>query len=150
MYTSEEIKKYQEKTNQFLTVKNPAEVEEVDELRNVLRFHEYQYYVLSAPLLDDYSYDVLYKLLQAWEKENPDEVPADSRIRRARYLFTGSTGVLDLNAYGRVVVEHGTTTREAYVQADLEASSRAGVRPNDYFRDGFAAQLREFVEAVTE
>ena len=78
------------------------------------------------------------------------EVPADSRIQRARYVFTGSTGVVDLNAYGRVVVERGRLSREAYVQPDLEASSREGVRPNDYFRDGFAAQMREFMAAVVD
>jgi len=76
------------------------------------------------------------------------EVPADSRIQRARYVFTGSEGVLELNAYGRVVVERGRSPREAYAQPDLEASSREGVRPNAYFREGFAAQVAEFVAAV--
>ena len=78
------------------------------------------------------------------------EVPADSWIQRARYVFTGSTGLLDLNAYGRVVVERGTSSREVYRQPDLEASSRQGVRPNAYFREGFAAQLSDFLAAVVE
>jgi predicted dehydrogenase len=76
------------------------------------------------------------------------EVPADSWIQRARYVFTGSTGLIDLNAYGRVEVIHGRTSRVAYEQPDLELSSREGVRPNDYFREGFAAQLREFITSI--
>jgi myo-inositol 2-dehydrogenase/D-chiro-inositol 1-dehydrogenase len=76
------------------------------------------------------------------------EVPADSWIQRARYVFTGSEGLLDLNAYGQVLVTHGRSAREAYTQPDLEASSREGVRPNTYFREGFAAQLLEFLGAV--
>jgi predicted dehydrogenase len=76
------------------------------------------------------------------------EVPADSWIQRARYVFTGSTGLVDLNAYGRVEVIHGRTSSVEYEQPDLERSSREGVRPNDYFREGFAAQLREFLGAI--
>jgi len=78
------------------------------------------------------------------------EVPADAWIQRARYVFTGSSGVVDLNAYGRVEVINGRTTRIAYEQPDLELSSREGVRPNDYFREGFAAQIREFLGSVRE
>ena len=57
------------------------------------------------------------------------EVPADSWIQRARYVFTGSDGVVDLNAYGRVEVVRGKEVREAYVQPDLEASSVTGPSP---------------------
>ena len=78
------------------------------------------------------------------------EVPADSWIQRARYVFSGSQGLLDLNAYGRVTVERGTVRHEVYTQPDVEASSRAGVRPNAYFREGFATQIGEFVAAVVE
>jgi predicted dehydrogenase len=70
--------------------------------------------------------------------------------RRARYVFTGSSGLLDLNAYGRVEVITGRASRIAYEQPDLELSSREGVRPNDYFREGFASQVREFLASVTE
>ena len=86
--------------------------------------------------------DVMSQLWQSYE------VPADSWIQRAHYVFTGSEGLVDLNAYGRVELVRGRTVREAYVQPDLEASSREGVRPNDYFREGFAAQMGEFVAAI--
>jgi predicted dehydrogenase len=78
------------------------------------------------------------------------EVPADSWIQRARYVFTGSSGLVDLNAYGRVEVIRGRESTVEYEQPDLERSSREGVRPNDYFREGFAAQLREFLGAIQD
>ena len=78
------------------------------------------------------------------------EVPADSLIQRAHYVFAGSEGVLDLNAYGRVTVERRRSMQEVYVQPDVEASSREGVRPNAYFREGFASQFGEFLAAVVE
>ncbi|MBD0279944.1 MAG: NAD-dependent DNA ligase LigA, partial [Flavisolibacter sp.] len=51
-------------------------------LREVLRFHEYTNYVLSDPLICDYEYDVLYKSLEALEKENPDLIVPDSPTQR--------------------------------------------------------------------
>lgn len=78
------------------------------------------------------------------------EVPADSWLQRARYVFTGSSALLDLNAYGRVEIVQGRSSREVYSQPDLAASSRDGVRPNAYFREGFAAQAREFVASIEE
>lgn len=51
-------------------------------LRDVLRFHEYRYYVLNEPLLSDYEYDRLYQLLQRTEKANPGSVTSDSPTQR--------------------------------------------------------------------
>jgi predicted dehydrogenase len=78
------------------------------------------------------------------------EVPSTSRIQRARYVVTGSDGVVDLNAYGRVVLERGDGVTEEYIQPDLARSSVEGVRPNDYFREGFANQVREFLGAIVD
>ena len=33
----------------------------VDTLRDILRFHEYRYYVQNDPLISDFEYDSLYK-----------------------------------------------------------------------------------------
>ena len=41
-------------------------------LRNVLRFHEYRYYVVNEPLISDFEYDQLYKALEQLEKEHPE------------------------------------------------------------------------------
>lgn len=52
------------------------------QLGELLRFHEYRYYVLHDPLISDSEYDRLYKLLQALETRWPDCVQEDSPTRR--------------------------------------------------------------------
>src|SRR5215213_4578913 len=55
---------------------------DAEQLREVLRFHEYRYYILNDPLISDFEYDSLYKQLEALEKENPDLIVADSPTQR--------------------------------------------------------------------
>ena len=55
---------------------------EIDELREVLRFHEYRYYIQNDPLVSDFEYDTLYKSLEKLETENPDLVIPDSPTQR--------------------------------------------------------------------
>lgn len=55
---------------------------ELEDLRAVLRFHEYRYYVLNDPLLADYEYDLLYKALEKIEQENSELIIADSPTQR--------------------------------------------------------------------
>lgn len=78
MYTSADTKHLQTLTESFLK-SNPTDIEE---LRNVLRFHEYRYYILNDPLIGDASYDQLYKQLEKLEKENPAAITADSPTQR--------------------------------------------------------------------
>ena len=55
---------------------------DVEELREILRFHEHRYYIQNDPLISDFEYDSLYKQLEAFEKENPDLIVADSPTQR--------------------------------------------------------------------
>lgn len=55
---------------------------DIESLRNVLRFHEYRYYVLADPLISDFEYDTLYKTLEKLETENPDLIIPDSPTQR--------------------------------------------------------------------
>ena len=77
MYTTEQVKEFKKKTDQFLKTGAKA-----DELRDVLRFHEYRYYILNDPLVSDAEYDLLYKNLERLEKENPSIITADSPTQR--------------------------------------------------------------------
>ncbi len=52
------------------------------DLRDVLRFHERQYYVENNPLISDYEYDMLYKLLERTEELHPEWITPDSPTRR--------------------------------------------------------------------
>ena len=77
MYTKEQTKSLQSLTNQLL--KNARAV---NQLRDVLRFHEFRYYILNDPLISDEEYDRLYKSLEKLEKENPKLITPDSPTQR--------------------------------------------------------------------
>lgn len=82
MYTPDQVKKIQQESKTFLKtgiVKNESEAES---LRNILRFHEYRYYMENDPLLSDPEYDTLFKLLEAYEELNPSSVTRDSPTQR--------------------------------------------------------------------
>jgi len=81
MYSKESTKKLQTATNSFLK-KSSILPGEIDLLRNILRFHEYRYYILNDPLISDFEYDQLYKSLQKLENENPDLITNDSPTQR--------------------------------------------------------------------
>ena len=63
MYSTSQIHDLQDLTNYLLNNAGTAE-----QLRDVLRFHEYRYYVLNEPLITDTEYDQLYKKLEKFEK----------------------------------------------------------------------------------
>ncbi len=78
MYTSSDIKNLRAITDSILK-KNGNNVHD---LRDVLRFHEYRYYILNDPLISDAEYDQLFKELEKLEKENPSIITADSPTQR--------------------------------------------------------------------
>jgi len=59
-----------------------CDASDLPRLEDLVRFHEYRYYVIDDPLVSDYEYDQLYKLLEALEKEYPDQASPDSPTRR--------------------------------------------------------------------
>ncbi|OLY91083.1 DNA ligase (NAD+) [Cnuella takakiae] len=56
--------------------------DDINTLREVLRFHEYRYYVMADPLVSDFEYDTLYKSLEKLETENPDLIIPNSPTQR--------------------------------------------------------------------
>ena len=79
MYNKEQIQGLQAVTKDFL--QNPHNIE-LNALKQVLKFHEYQYYVAANPLISDYEYDNLYQHLLQIEAANPDLISADSPSHR--------------------------------------------------------------------
>ena len=79
MYTKEQILDLQSITKEFL--ESPHNIT-LDSLRRVLKFHEYQYYVVAAPLISDYEYDLLYQQLVNLEAVSPNLVSNDSPTQR--------------------------------------------------------------------
>ncbi len=58
------------------------ELEEILALRTQLNTWNYQYYVLDAPVVSDYEYDMSLRRLEQLEEEHPDAVTADSPTQR--------------------------------------------------------------------
>jgi DNA ligase (NAD+) len=83
MYSKEEIAKLQKATDAFLKeAEKKISENRIEPLRNVLRFHEYRYYILNDPLISDFEYDQLFKALEKIEKENPSLISIDSPTQR--------------------------------------------------------------------
>lgn len=87
MYQQQQTTAFQQKTTEWLLeihAENIANVfvDNIEELRDILRFHEYRYYVQNDPLISDAEYDILYKLLEKFEKEQPSLITKDSPTQR--------------------------------------------------------------------
>jgi DNA ligase (NAD+) len=61
-------------------MKDPAL--QIEQLSEVLRHHEHQYYVLDAPEITDAEYDALMRRLQALETQHPELLTPDSPTQR--------------------------------------------------------------------
>lgn len=77
MYTKERTRDLQNLTQLFF--KHDGSIEQ---LREVLRFHEYRYYILNDALISDTEYDQLFKKLEKAEKEDPSLITPDSPTQR--------------------------------------------------------------------
>lgn len=84
MFSKEATQKLQANTTQLMKEleKGKAPAKEIEKLRNVLRFHEYRYYILNDPLISDYEYDQLYKMLEKMESEDSSLITPDSPTQR--------------------------------------------------------------------
>jgi len=79
MYTPAQIIQFQDLSKEYLL--NPHTIE-LTPLKQLLRFHEYQYYVLSEPLISDFEYDQLYQQLLSIESADTSLITVDSPSQR--------------------------------------------------------------------
>lgn len=86
MYAATEQKHFDQLSRDYLQRSLPSDqnaaIVYATELGDLLRFHEYRYYVLHDPLISDYEYDQLYKKLQAVETTFPESIKEDSPTQR--------------------------------------------------------------------
>ncbi len=80
MYDTIEIQRLAEKTN--LLIDNLPGLSGIEELRDVLRFHEWRYYVDNNTLITDREYDILFNHLRKLEENNPSSITLDSPTQR--------------------------------------------------------------------
>ncbi|MGF7231194.1 DNA ligase LigA-related protein, partial [Arachidicoccus sp.] len=88
MFSPEQTKLYTQQSQQFLKDARPLQPIDAGLFRELLRFHEYRYYVLDNPLVTDTEYDVLYKKLEHFEAEYPELITPDSPTQRVGKSLT--------------------------------------------------------------
>jgi DNA ligase (NAD+) len=90
MYAPDQIQRMEKLTGELLsrTKTKSLDKDRLEDLRDVLRFHEYRYAILNDPLIADFEYDILYKELEKLERENPELVSADSPTQRVANQLT--------------------------------------------------------------
>jgi DNA ligase (NAD+) len=86
MYSPAEQKELFSLSKAFLTESDevldlPA-AEQAAELRVILHYHEWRYYIQNDPVISDTEYDLLYKQLEALEATYPDLISPDSPTQR--------------------------------------------------------------------
>jgi len=84
MYSADQTQQLQKETTSLLSIvrEHPPKKGQLEELREVLRFHEYRYAILNDPLISDFEYDILYKALEKLEADHPGLVTPDSPTQR--------------------------------------------------------------------
>jgi DNA ligase (NAD+) len=87
MYSQEQTAFLQDATLRLMEKK--IDVADLRMMRDILRFHEYRYYVLANPLITDSEYDILYKALQEIETNNSDLITPDSPTQRVGSSLNG-------------------------------------------------------------
>ncbi len=61
---------------------SPQIDDEIENLRRVIREHDYKYYVLDSPEITDQEYDGLFRKLQDLEQQYPELITPDSPTQR--------------------------------------------------------------------
>ena len=75
-------KELHQQSSNWLSNPGSIELSAIEQLRDILRWHEYRYYVQNDPLISDAEYDVLFKILQKFEQEHPAIITSDSPTQR--------------------------------------------------------------------
>ncbi|MCB9080517.1 MAG: NAD-dependent DNA ligase LigA [Lewinellaceae bacterium] len=86
MYSPDEQKSLFELSKAYLDQESAQRKQAPDrqlvDLRKLIVYHEWRYYILNDPTVSDYEYDLLYKQLEAIEEAHPEWVTADSPSQR--------------------------------------------------------------------
>lgn len=155
MYTTTTNIELQQLTDSFLSKlkDNDFLKTHLADLREVLRFHEYRYYIENDPLLSDTEYDSLFRSLDLIEKANPELITTDSPTQRvAKGLTASFTNVQhlvpmlslensynaeDLQDFNRKALEQSGLTSLTYcVEPKFDGASISIIYENDLFARG--------------
>jgi len=85
-YSTQKQRELYDLSKEILTHKSipdkPEAETEVNQLHEVIVYHEWRYYVLNEPVMSDFEYDHLYKRLEALEKAYPTLISESSPTQR--------------------------------------------------------------------
>lgn len=125
----------------------------LEDLRQVLRYHEWRYYVNNDPVITDFEYDQLYKQLEAIEAAHPHLVAPDSPTQRVGKDLTenaeqvahltpmlsldNSYNAEDLNDFDESVKKLCSLPRDADVEYCVEPKYDGGTIALVYENDRF-------------
>lgn len=86
MYSQEKQRFFYNLSKEFLSeegaINQRPVIERAEELRNLIIYHEHRYYILNDPVISDYEYDQLFKMLEKIEQESPELITPDSPTQR--------------------------------------------------------------------
>jgi DNA ligase (NAD+) len=82
MYNAKDEKHLFEQAKALLDRSVGEVEEEIGQLREVINYADWKYYVQSEPVLSDFEYDSLFKKLKDLEEQYPEQVSADSPTQR--------------------------------------------------------------------
>jgi DNA ligase (NAD+) len=155
MHKSEDNRVYLEKSREILKKAEDLVFleENIELLRDVIRFHERRYYVMNDPLISDFEFDQLYDALKSIEKVHPSLITQDSPTQRvgpgitkqfktAQHLvpmlsLENSYNASDLIEWDRKARELSGLSALAYcVEPKFDGASISLVYENDFFVRG--------------
>lgn len=82
MYTKQDEQHLYRQAKKLLEHTSANVEREIEELREVINYADWKYYVQNEPVLADVEYDTLFKKLKAFEDKYPEHVTADSPTQR--------------------------------------------------------------------
>ena len=98
MYNPSECHELDALTNQLLTASDTIPpITLIPQLISTLKYHEWRYYVLNEPSLNDQQYDYLFSLLKQTEANHPELIQADSPSQRVSPGVSGELGIVKHN-----------------------------------------------------
>lgn len=98
MYNTTEQKQLVQQSKDLLKTTCPDDLalakERSLQLQAIIRYHEWRYYVLDQPILSDFEYDSLFKLLEVIEDKFPALISPDSPTQRVSNDLTSDFGTV--------------------------------------------------------
>ena len=95
----------------------------IEQIRDLIRLHDYQYYVLDAPTISDNEYDGLFRELQSIEAAHPELIRPDSPTQRVGgsplKSFSSVTHRIPMLSLGNAFTEDELTAFDRRVREGL-------------------------------